>query len=109
MSFPGILVVDDNPPFRAMVRLQLIKITSCHVFEADDPEMAFALLEKETFNMIVSDFDMPGMDGVDFFKALGKNPAYEQIPFIMISFEGRKEKLDKVEASGIEDYRLLYG
>ena len=66
-----------------------------------DGEIALKELELKSFDLIISDWHMPNMDGLDFYKALSKNQKWSDIPFLLITAE--KER-NKVVEAGIKEY-----
>lgn len=84
-----ILVVDDDPSLRELISLFLEKSGDLAIDTADGAHAAMEMLKSGSYDVIVSDYDMPGMNGIDFLKTLksGGDPA----PFILFTGKGREE------------------
>ena len=77
------------------------KLGYTNVVLGGDGEIALKELELKSFDLIISDWHMPNMDGLDFYKALSKNQKWSDIPFLLITAE--KER-NKVVEAGIKEY-----
>ena len=75
---------------------------------AEDVDSALKILKHEKFDLIFSDLNMPGLDGVDFFNILQNDPVTRKTPFILITSEARNERIEKLMKSKINDYLILY-
>ncbi len=83
------------------LRRTLKKLGYTNVVLSGDGEIALKELELKSFDLIISDWHMPNMDGLDLYKALSKNRKWSEIPFLLITAE--KER-DKVIEAGIKEY-----
>ena len=97
----NILIVEDLLTTRLFLRRTLKKLGYTNVVLSGDGEIALKELELKSFDLIISDWHMPNMDGLDFYKALSKNQKWSDIPFLLITAE--KER-DKVIEAGIKEY-----
>ena len=97
----NILIVEDLLTTRLFLRRTLKKLGYTNVVLSEDGEVAIKELELKPFDLIISDWHMPNMDGLDFYKALSKNRKWSEIPFLLITAE--KER-DKVIEAGIKEY-----
>jgi two-component system chemotaxis response regulator CheY len=77
------------------------KLGYTNVVLGGDGEIALKEFELKSFDLIISDWHMPNMDGLDFYKALSKNQKWSDIPFLLITAE--KER-NKVVEAGIKEY-----
>ena len=79
-----------------------------HALEPEDrdagPEEALRLLDKESFDLIISDHYMPSMNGIEFFQALRARPDWKDIPFLMTTSEGRKHKIAEAIGARVRIY-----
>ena len=82
----SILAVDDSPSIRLMVA-HTIRSAGYHVVEAADGDEAMHAAEQCAFDMIVTDQNMPGMDGLTLISALRKRPQYLKTPIIVLTTE----------------------
>ena len=83
------------------LRRTLKKLGYTNVVLSGDGEIALKELELKSFDLIISDWHMPNMDGLDFYKALSKNRKWSEIPFLLITAE---KELNKVVEAGIKEY-----
>ena len=86
-----ILIVDDSATIRQVVGMTL-KGAGYEVMEASDGKDALNKLDGKKINLIISDVNMPNMDGITFVKEMKKIAAYKFVPVIMLTTEGNEEK-----------------
>ena len=86
-----ILVVDDSSSMRQVVGMAL-KGGGYEVIEACDGKDALAKLSEQKIHLVISDVNMPNMDGITFLKAAKQLPAYKFTPVIMLTTEAAEEK-----------------
>ena len=77
------------------------KLGYTNVVLGGDGEIALKEFELKSFDLIISDWHMPNMDGLDFYKALSKNQKWSDIPFLLIT---AKKERNKVVEAGIKEY-----
>jgi two-component system, chemotaxis family, chemotaxis protein CheY len=94
-----IMTVDDSTSVRQMVSFTL-KEAGYNVVEASDGKDAVAKLDVADLNMIVTDLNMPNMDGIELIKAVRKIPKYKFIPIIMLTTESQDEKKMEGKSAG---------
>ena len=100
-----ILIVDDFPTMRRIVKTLLKQNGYSNFVEAEDGEQAYKLLESEgDFEMIVSDWNMPNMTGLELLKAVRANPKLKQLPFLMVTAEAEKENIIEAVKAGVSNY-----
>ncbi|MEI7434147.1 MAG: PAS domain S-box protein [Methanomicrobiales archaeon] len=102
----SVLHVDDEPTLLTISRLFIERDAECRVTPCESVASALALLEKEKFDIIVSDYEMPGMNGIDFLKKVRSHSVYT--PFIIFTGRGREEVVIEALNSGA-DYYLQKG
>jgi len=95
-----ILVVDDSASMRQMVSLTL-RSAGHTVVEAQDGKDALSKLDGRKYNLIVSDVNMPNMDGISFVKAAKQLAAYKFTPVIMLTTEGSDSMKQQGKAAGV--------
>jgi putative two-component system response regulator len=98
-----ILVVDDNPEIRRTLA-RVLEIAHYLVHQAENGIEALEILEHLTPDLILSDINMPGMDGIEFCKAVRQNPRWVAIPFIFLTANDRREDIQTGRKLGVEDY-----
>ena len=94
-----IMVVDDSISIRQVVGIAL-KQAGYDVFEASDGKDALAKLTGQKVNLIISDVNMPNMDGISFVRELKTRPAYKFTPVLMLTTESQEDKKEQGKAAG---------
>ena len=91
----NVLIVDDSVAMRMILQRALRKtnLPLDRVFEAGDGCVALEILRKETINIILSDINMPNMDGLQLLAELRANDQWKQVPVVMISTESSQTKV----------------
>ncbi len=100
-----ILLVDDSATTSTLEK-NILKKVGYNVEIAENPILAFEKIEKQHFDMIITDFEMPEMNGVDFVKKLKTNEMYSEIPIIMVSSIFNEEKRKQAIQAGAIKYIL---
>ncbi len=98
-----ILVVDDSVDLRGLVSMALTG-RGYSVLEAGDGIEALALLEGQKIDLIVSDVDMPNMDGISLITEIKKRAAYSATPIVMLTAEGRCSVQDEGYLMGVSTW-----
>ena len=99
-----ILIVDDDEPSRKLMAKTLKTMGITNIIEATDGKTAISKLYLNQVDLVISDWRMPGMSGLDFYKAAQKENLLENVPFLMVSVENEKEKVVEALKAGIRDY-----
>ncbi len=99
-----ILVVDDFPTMRRIVRNLLKELGFENVDEAEDGQMALDKLQSGAFHLVVSDWNMPNLDGLSMLKQIRANPALSKIPVLMVTAEAKKENIIAAAQAGASGY-----
>jgi two-component system chemotaxis response regulator CheY len=99
-----VLVVDDFATMRRIVKGVLKQLGFSNIIEAEDGNAALGELRKEKFGLIVSDWNMPNMSGLDLLKAVRGDATLKTIPFIMVTAEGQKENVIEAVKAGVSNY-----
>jgi len=94
-----IMIVDDSASFRQVVSIAL-KSAGYEVLEGCDGKDALSKLKGQKIHLIVSDVNMPNMDGISFLTAVKQNPAYKFTPVIMLTTESQEDKKRQGQAAG---------
>ena len=99
-----VLVVDDFATMRRIVKNILRQLGFENIIEADDGTTALDALKKNKIDLIVSDWNMPKMTGLELLKTVRASDEYKDIPFLMVTAEAQKQNvLDAVQA-GVSNY-----
>ena len=107
MSTPSdlkFLIVDDFSTMRRIVRGLLREMGCNHAEEAEDGAVALNMLKAGRFDFVVSDINMPNMNGFDLLKAMKADDALKQIPVLMVTAEARKEDIVLAAQIGAAGY-----
>lgn len=94
-----IMTVDDSTSVRQMVSFTL-REAGYEVTEAVDGKDALSKLSGVAVNMIITDLNMPNMDGIELIRQVRANPSYKFIPIIMLTTESQAEKKQEGKAAG---------
>lgn len=99
-----ILVVDDFATMRRIVKGALKQLEFKNIIEAEDGNGAMTMLKKEKVDLILSDWNMPNMNGLQLLKAVREEEKLKGIPFIMITAEGQKDNIMQAIQAGVSNY-----
>ncbi|CAM4301728.1 chemotaxis response regulator CheY [Kerstersia similis] len=99
-----ILVVDDFPTMRRIVRNLLKELGFENVEEAEDGAMAMDMLKKGNFRFVISDWNMPNMDGLTLLKTIRADEAMKTLPVLMVTAEAKKENIIAAAQAGASGY-----
>jgi len=94
-----VMVVDDSASVRQVVGIAL-KGAGYEVVEAADGKDALGKLDGRKLHLIISDVNMPNMDGISFLKAVKANASYKFTPVIMLTTENQESKMQEGKAAG---------
>lgn len=95
----SVLTVDDSPSIRQMVRVVLTP-AGYEVHEASDGNQGLTVAKSKQINMIITDLNMPGMDGLTFIREVRKLPAYSGTPIIFLTTESDDGAKQQAKAAG---------
>ncbi|MCR9162007.1 MAG: response regulator [Nannocystaceae bacterium] len=98
------LVVEDSPPMRKMIVFALSRVRELSVVEADDGVDALRRIASTKFDIIITDINMPILDGLKLVKRLRADEAYRSVPIIIITTEGAEEDRQRALALGANAY-----
>jgi two-component system chemotaxis response regulator CheY len=99
-----ILVVDDFSTMRRIVKNILRQLNFVNIIEADDGSTALEMLQKEKIDLVVSDWNMPKMTGLELLKIMKADDALKLIPFLMVTAEAQQENIIEAVKSGVSNY-----
>ena len=98
------LVVDDFSTMRRIVKNLLNDLGYANVQEADDGQSALPMLKAGGFDFLVTDWNMPGMPGLDLLKAVRADPALAKMPVLMLTAEAKREQIIEAAQAGVNGY-----
>lgn len=99
-----ILIVDDFSTMRRIVKNLLNDLGFTNTAEADDGTTALIELHKSRFDLVITDWNMPGMPGIDLLKAIRADPALAKIPVLMVTAEAKREQIIEAAQAGVNGY-----
>ncbi|MBP1473397.1 chemotaxis response regulator CheY [Frateuria sp. MAH-13] len=101
-----ILVVDDFSTMRRIVRNLLVELgfTNTLIQEADDGNNALTMLKSQPFDMVVTDWNMPNMTGIDLLRAIRAEPALKGLPVLMVTAENNRDQIIAAAQAGVNGY-----
>jgi two-component system chemotaxis response regulator CheY len=99
-----IMVVDDFSTMRRIVKNVLKQLGYENIEEAEDGAQALAKLKAGGYGFMVSDWNMPNMDGLDLLKAVRKDPDLKNLPILMVTAEAEKDKVVAAIQAGVNNY-----
>ena len=98
------LIVDDFSTMRRIVRGLLKEMGCLNAEEAEDGAVALQMLKSSRFDFVVSDINMPNMNGFDLLKAIKAEDSLKHLPVLMVTAEARKEDIVLAAQSGAAGY-----
>jgi len=99
-----ILIVDDFASMRRIIKNTLKQIGFKHVFEADDGTTALAMLKDQRVDLILADWNMPKMSGLELLKKIRQDKALKSIPVLLVTAEAQKENVIEAIQAGVNNY-----
>ena len=99
-----VLVVDDFSTMRRIVKNLLRDLGFTNISEADDGSTALPMLQGGDFDFVVTDWNMPGMQGIDLLKAIRADASLSHIPVLLITAEAKKEQIVMAAQAGVNGY-----
>jgi two-component system chemotaxis response regulator CheY len=99
-----VLVVDDQNSVRQMTRMTLEQIGVRHIHEAENGVRAMDTASMQPLDLIISDYNMPEMDGLGLLRAVRGHPSARRIPFILVTGRGDRELVVKAAQAGANNY-----
>lgn len=104
MTSLKVLVVEDSPTMRQLIVFALKRIRNFQIVEANDGVDGLKKLNSEKFDLILTDINMPIMDGLKLVSMVRNDPNYKTVPIIIITTEGASEDRDRALALGANAY-----
>jgi two-component system chemotaxis response regulator CheY len=99
-----ILVVDDFSTMRRIIKNLLKDLGFNNIQEADDGNTALPMLQMGDFDFVVTDWNMPGMQGIDLLKAIRGDVKLKHLPVLMVTAEAKKEQIVAAAQAGVNGY-----
>ncbi len=99
-----VLVVDDFATMRRILKNILKQLGFKNLVEADDGTTAYEVLEQQDVDLIISDWNMPKMTGLELLKKVRASEKYSKIPFLMVTAEAQKQNVIEAVQAGVSNY-----
>ena len=99
-----ILIVDDYSTMRRIVKNLLADLGFTNVTEADDGKAALPMLQNGDFEFLITDWNMPGMTGIDLLKAVRSDPRLAKLPVLMVTAEAQRDQIVEAAQAGVNGY-----
>jgi len=98
------LVVDDFSTMRRIIKNLLNELGYQNVVEADDGTTALPMLKAGDIDFLITDWNMPGMAGLDLLKAVRSDPRLAKLPVLMLTAEAKREQIVEAAQAGVSGY-----
>ncbi len=99
-----ILVVDDFATMRRILKNVLKQLGFERLEEASDGEQAYNKAKNDNFGLVVTDWNMPNLDGLGFLIKVRNDPQLKNLPILMVTAEAEKEKVVEAIKAGVNNY-----
>ena len=99
-----VLIVDDFSTMRRIIKNLLRDLGFTNTFEADDGNSALPMLQNGDFEFVVTDWNMPIMQGIDLLKEIRKDPKLKHLPVLMVTAEAKREQIIEAAQAGVNGY-----
>ena len=100
----NILIVEDFSAMRSILRNLLHELGFNNTAEADDGETALPMLKAGDFDFLITDWSMPGMDGLTLLKTVRADKELEDMPVLMVTAEAKREQIIDAAEAGVNGY-----
>ncbi len=100
----NILIVEDSPTMRQLISFALKRLRGIRIVEANDGVDGLKKLSAERFDLILTDINMPIMDGLKLVSLVRNDANYKDTPIVVITTEGAQEDRERALALGANDY-----
>lgn len=99
-----ILIADDSNAMRSLVMSTLENLANVRIIQAANGFEALRLLPREQVNLILTDINMPDINGLELLSFVRTNPLYKDLPVVIISTEGSQKDIEKGLSMGANEY-----
>jgi two-component system, chemotaxis family, chemotaxis protein CheY len=101
-----VMVVDDSSVMRQIIKnnLKQLGFELANLLDAADGEEALKKINEGKVDLVISDWNMPKMTGIDFLKAIRADGSLKELPFLMVTSEADKEKIMQAVQAGVNQY-----
>lgn len=99
-----ILIVDDFSTMRRIIKNLLRDLGFTNIEEADDGTTALPMLQNGDYDFVVTDWNMPGMQGIDLLRTIRADDGLKDIPVLMVTAEAKREQIIEAAQAGVNGY-----
>ena len=99
-----ILIVDDFSTMRRIIKNLLRDLGFTNTSEADDGLTALPMLQQGSFDFLVTDWNMPGMEGIELLKRVRADENLKSLPVLLVTAEAKKEQIVEAAQAGVNGY-----
>jgi two-component system, chemotaxis family, chemotaxis protein CheY len=102
----NVLIVDDSTPMRVVIK-KVVKASGFnagHFFEASNGREALKILNAEWLDLVLTDYNMPDMDGLELLEEMQKDATFKSIPVMIITTEGSRQRVEEFLEKGALEY-----
>jgi two-component system chemotaxis response regulator CheY len=99
-----ILIVDDFSTMRRIIKNLLRDLGFVNTHEADDGSTALPMLKSGGYDFLVTDWNMPGMTGIELLRAVRADPGLVNLPVLMVTAESKREQIVEAAQAGVNGY-----
>jgi len=98
------LIVDDFPTMRRIIRNLLRDLGFNNTAEAEDGITALSMLQEGEYDLLISDWRMPGMQGIDLLRRVRADDKLKRLPVLMVTAEQKREQIEEAVQAGVNAY-----
>ena len=99
-----ILIVDDYSTMRRIIKNLMRELGFSNLDEADDGTTALPMLKTGKYDFLITDWNMPGMQGIDLLAEVRKDPEMAEMPVLMVTAQAKKEEIVRAAQAGVNGY-----
>lgn len=99
-----VLIVDDFSTMRRIIKNLLSDLGFTNSVEAEDGHSALSVLRQDAVELVITDWNMPGMSGIELLRAIRADPAFQTLPVLMVTAEAKREQIIQAAQAGVNGY-----
>lgn len=99
-----ILIVDDFSTMRRIIKNLLRELGFNNTMEADDGSTALPMLKNGSFDFLITDWNMPNMEGIELLRSVRADPALKTLPVLMVTAEAKRDQIVEAAQAGVNGY-----
>lgn len=99
-----VLIVDDFSTMRRIIKNLLSDLGFNNTVEAEDGHSALAVLRQDAVELVITDWNMPGMSGIELLRAIRADAKFRALPVLMVTAEAKREQIIEAAQAGVNGY-----